>query len=32
MILKTVTFIYKMISAYCYTFNQGIQIHSKWFD
>ena len=27
MILKTATLLYKTISAYWYTFNQGIQIH-----
>ena len=32
MILKTATFLYKTISAYWYTINQGIQIHGKWFN
>ena len=30
--LKTATFLYKMISAYWYTTNQGIQIHGKRFN
>ena len=30
--LKTVKFLCKTIGTYWYTFNQGVQIHCKWFD
>ena len=32
MILKTATFLYKMISAHWYKTNEGIQIHGKRFN
>ena len=32
MILKTAIFLYKTISAYWYTINQGIQTHGKSFN
>ena len=32
MIVKTVTFLRKTVSAFLYTTNQGMQVHSKWFD
>ena len=31
MISKTVKFLCQKISTYWYAFNQGIQIHRKWF-